>query len=105
MFIGIYKLDGKEYFSIYYDNISGWNTWYNETFSPDTKDIDILRFKIHGKNYQEQKASAEELAIRYQTEFAGYSWSYSELMEINEYFEKIGKKYGLLKEFRENGII
>lgn len=31
--------------------------------------------------------------------------SYSELVEAQAYFEKQGKRYGLLREFRENGII
>ena len=30
--------------------------------------------------------------------------SYAELAEIGDYFYKYGKRYGLLKEFRENGI-
>lgn len=29
---------------------------------------------------------------------------YSELAEIGEQFYKLGKRYGLLMEFRENGI-
>ena len=30
--------------------------------------------------------------------------SYSELAEVGERFYTLGKRYGLLKEFRENGI-
>lgn len=30
--------------------------------------------------------------------------SYSELAEVGERFYMLGKRYGLLKEFRENGI-
>ena len=101
MFIGVYELESEKHFDLYYD----WNIWNSETFSPDTKDIELLEFKIHGKNYQEQKASAQDLAIQWQTRFSMYSWSYSELMEISDYFQKIGKRYGLLEEFRENCIL
>jgi len=31
--------------------------------------------------------------------------SYYEIITISEHFEKVGKKFGLLDEFRENGII
>lgn len=105
MFIGVYTLENKKYFSLYYDNIHGWNAWHSETFSPKIKDIKMLRFKIHGKTYQEKKASAQELAIRWQTIFSGYSWSYSEIIEITDYFQKIGKRYGLLEEFKNNCIL
>lgn len=30
---------------------------------------------------------------------------FGELYEFGAYFERLGKRYGLLKEFRENGII
>lgn len=33
------------------------------------------------------------------------NWSYSELSEIQSFFEANGKRYGLIKEFTENGII
>lgn len=105
MFIGVYTLENKEYFNLYNDNTNGWNAWHSETFSPEVENIKMLMFKITGKTYQEKKASAQELAIEWQTQFTGYSWSYSEIMEIDEYFYKIGKRYGLLKEFRENAII
>lgn len=33
------------------------------------------------------------------------TWSYDGLYDAQQYFEKMGKRYGLLEEFRENGII
>ena len=50
------------------------------------------------------KTSLEDLAKEWQGQFASYNWSYGELMEIGEYFNKNGKRYGLLREFKENGI-
>lgn len=106
MFIGVYTLDNyntTEY-SIYYKNNNGYKAWYNDTFSPNTEIIGVLDFTIKGNNYKERKASAEDLAIEYQLHYSQYPWSYGELAEITDYFYRVGKKYGLLGVFKENGI-
>jgi hypothetical protein len=53
------------------------------------------------------KDEAREYAIRWQswinsTEEKIYQ---SDLAEWGDYFEKLGRKFGLLREFKENGII
>ena len=103
MFIGYYKLDGEEHFDIYYDgnDISLWN---KRTFSPTCEDIMTLDFTIKGKNYQERKSCLQDIAIDYSNHFASLSWSYGELAEIVDFFYENGKRYGLLKEFKENGV-
>ena len=101
MFIGYYIEDNQENFNIYYN----WETWHRETFSPLIKNINILKFEISGKTYQERKNNLIELAKKWQNEFAWLSWSYGELNEILTYFYNNAKKYGLVKEFAENGII
>ncbi len=56
--------------------------------------------------YAESKAKAIEKAMEYQSSYAeGKQYSYGELADIQRRFEKLGKRYGLLREFRENGII
>lgn len=50
------------------------------------------------------KAAAREEAIEWQNNECGHNISYGELYEIGEHFYNIGKRYGLLREFRENGI-
>ena len=104
MFIGKYELDNKEYFNIYYKNKDGYKLWNSDTFSPNTKNIEILDFKISGKNYREKQASLEDLAKEWQLYFCDFNWSYGELMIIQTYFYENAKRYGLLREFRENGI-
>ena len=104
MFIGVYKLEGEEHFAIYYKCKEGYNAWHSDTFSPLCKDIEILDFKISGKTYRERQASLEDLAKDWQNWFAGLEWSYGELAEIGNYFYENGKRYGLLKEFKENCI-
>ena len=103
MFLGKYTIDNKQYNYIYYGH-DGWMLYHKDTFSPDTKDIDTLLFKIGGKTYEERKNNLQSLAIDYSNNFAGLPWSYGELAEIGDFFYRNGKKYGLLKEFHENGI-
>ena len=56
--------------------------------------------------YERKKARIIDEAIQFQNSFTeGKNWSYGELAEIQDYFEKQAKRYGLVREFRENGII
>lgn len=55
--------------------------------------------------YQIKKYEAREEAINWQFEASEKNYSYGELAEIESYFYKMGKRYGLLKEFKENAII
>ena len=60
---------------------------------------------VSGKSYHERKADLKEKAIEWSNNQGSYPrWSYSELGEIQDFFERNGKRYGLLKEFRENAI-
>ncbi len=57
------------------------------------------------KTYQERKAKAEQEAIEWQLDFMNHNYSYGELAYFSSYFEKLAKRYGLITEFKENGII
>ena len=50
------------------------------------------------------KEKARDQAIETQTIISDNNFSYYELMVISEHIEKTGKKFGLLDEFKENGI-
>lgn len=54
--------------------------------------------------YQQRKEAARQEAIDWQLEDGDYPYSYGGLAIIGEYFYKLGKRFGLLREFRENGI-
>ena len=61
---------------------------------------------ISGKNYQEKKADLRNKAIEYQNTYYDFcNYSYGELSDIQTFFEKAGRRYGLLTEFTDNGII
>ena len=58
-------------------------------------------------NYQKRKEALRERAINFQQgygEFAKMNYSWGEIQKWQSYFEKQGRKYGLLTEFHENGI-
>lgn len=55
--------------------------------------------------YQQGKERARDCAIEWQLDFENHNYSYGELAEFGEYFRRLGKRYGLLREFHENGIL
>ena len=66
-----------------------------------------LPFEIHGSSYKERKESLRELAIDFQLNNDGETdvqLGYSEIGAAAEFFERAGRRYGLLREFRENCI-
>lgn len=54
--------------------------------------------------YAERKENARQIAIDWQLNDSDYPYSYEGLAIIGEYFYKLGKRFGLLREFRENAI-
>lgn len=55
--------------------------------------------------YQKRKAQAIATAQEWQQEASNTAQSYGELLTAQAYFSKMAKRYGLIKEFRENGIL
>ena len=56
------------------------------------------------KTYAERKEAARQEAIDWQLDFGNHNYSWGELVDYQDYFRSLGKRYGLLKEFKENGI-
>ena len=61
-------------------------------------------FEHSPKSYKDKQATLRNFAIMWQSNFGDYNYSYSELANWGDFFEEYGKKYGLLREFRENAI-
>ena len=99
MFFAKYSINGQEQTGLYYD----WEQFHKDTFSPDTEIITLIEFKVHGKDYQSRKAFVENTAIEWSNaDVEGIS--YSELQCIGLWFEKMGLRFGLIKDFEENGL-
>ena len=56
-------------------------------------------------SYQNAKENARQEAIDWQAGFQDNNYSYGELAEWQDYFTKKARRYGLVQEFKENGII
>lgn len=57
------------------------------------------------KTYQGKKEAARQQAINWQLWAGEQSLSYGELADWMAHFERLGRRYGLLQEFRENAIL
>lgn len=55
--------------------------------------------------YRKLQERAREKAVEWQSDFDNHNYSYDELIYWQSYFEKLGRRYGLVREFRDNCII
>lgn len=55
--------------------------------------------------YQHRKEIARQRAIDWQMNFCNKNYSYSEIAEFYDKFSRLARRYGLIKEFKENCII
>lgn len=66
----------------------------------------IEKREWNGKpGYNGKKEVARAIAIEWQNNFADRDYSYLELNGWQSFFEEIGARFGLLREYKENGII
>lgn len=54
--------------------------------------------------YQKAKARAREMAQEFSSEISEMNPSWWDICDAQDRYEKLGRRYGLLREFRENGI-
>lgn len=54
--------------------------------------------------YADGKERARNEAIEWSLTFCEHNYSYGELAVWSDYFTRLGKKYGLMREFHENAI-
>ncbi len=85
---------------------SDYSEMFAATFEPlpDNEVSIVIDFTVRGVDYHEAKANARQIAIDTFYNIAP-DLSYSEICDIAAELERLGKRYGLLKEFRENGLI
>lgn len=87
----------------YMATFTSWSEYHTATFSPLIDVLFITDFKVKGKTYADRKEFVRNIAIDYSNNGAfGLSWG--EVAMISDMFYKLGKRYGLLKEFKENCI-
>ena len=78
-------------------------TWtHNFVVESRSQYLTVKREKLTA--YEKAKTALREFAMNWQYDFERFTWFYSEICEYESFFRKYGKKYGLLREFQENGI-
>ena len=80
---------------------------YVHDYENDKNCLKFIPFRINGKNYAEKQGSLRDIAIDFQyaiSEHSDYQLSMHECACVSNWFERNGKRYGLLREFRENAI-
>ncbi len=79
----------------------------SEDYGIDDDNIILyLPLKVSGRTYTERQSDLHDKAVEWSNTLGAYpAWSYGELGDIQSFFEQAGRRYGLIKEFRENGII
>ena len=100
MFYAKLKQDGKETGVLYED----FQDYISDTFSPEVETMVIIPFTVHGSSYAERRANVRETAIDFQAANDCGGLYQSDYGLIGDWFEKMGKRYGLLKELRENCV-
>lgn len=55
--------------------------------------------------YQRRKDAARAQAIKWQADFSDRSIPWAAIAAEQRHFEQLARRYGLLREFRENAII
>lgn len=64
----------------------------------------VIGRKTPVKGYRENQDFIRTIAIEWQNNSSDYNYSYMDFAKWSDFFREYGKRYGLLKEFRENGI-
>ena len=100
MFFAKYVIDGKEKSELYFDH----QKFVSDTFNPMTEIVTLIDFTVHGKTYQERKASVKNIAIDWSNSGDTSGLFMDDLWFLSLWFEKNGKRYGFLEEFTENGL-
>ena len=62
-------------------------------------------FQVPRVNWVESKQDARDIAIQWQQWQAEQALSWDDMAFYEDYFYRLARKNGLIKEFRENGII
>ena len=95
-----YIKDGKQESRLFYS----FESYHAETFNPETVIQSLIDFSVSGKSYAERKSCLMDKAVGFSTENKP-GISYGELAEISAWFTRQARRFGMLREFAENGII
>lgn len=100
MFYAKYRdINGEEVAKLY----DRGEDYARDMFSPLVEPLTVIDFSVKGKNYRERQSSVETTARDFQAADIGGLFM-SDYARIGDWFSTQGKRYGLIKEFRENAV-
>ena len=79
--------------------------YYYTQLSEQTFTADGLRQWNGSRTYTGKREVLKDFAVQWQLAFSRFNYSQDDLIGWANFFGEYGKKYGLLREFKENGII
>ena len=94
-------------FAVIDDTASIFGTWpeyHAATFSPDCTVAACIPLQLHGSTYAARRESLRTIVQDIQRADNG-GMSYSEAADMAEWLNTNARRYGLVNEFRDNGII
>lgn len=103
-FAAFQTIDHAPQAAIYHETPGGYAEYHRDTWNPETEIITCFRLNVSGRSYKERKRNLREKALEYSSAAALVNLSYGELATLQDFFENAGRKYGLIREFRENAI-
>ena len=68
------------------------------------RDFQVIEERKPTKTYFDKKVRLRGFAIDFQLGFSDWCYFWGDIIDWRIFFEEYGGKYGLLREFRENGI-
>lgn len=88
--------------------VTTWADYLTETFSPDAETLCFIPLSTHGKTYAERKQSIRETAVSLSYELAAdadLDLAYSEYVSLCDFFTDAARRFGMLAELVESGIL
>lgn len=101
MLLAKINYDGAEETRLFWD----YEHLQTHLFDPDNFLMYCMDFRIKGKTYMECKHNAIDKGVQYSLLMSDFKGGYSNLIILQDRMYIIAKRYGLLKEFKKNGVI
>lgn len=91
----------KEFFRM----MKKYNPMQIGRFTFECSEVCDTDYRYYGlTSYAENQEALRNIAIEWQYNFEEMNYSWGDLSEWQDFFTEYGRKYGLMREFKENAI-
>ena len=99
--LAVININGDDEMKVYYS----FEELHKDLFCPDDFLVWMTDFKIKGATYAERKQFARDIGINISNYRSVETLTFTDAINVAEQLDTIAKRYGLVEEFRENGLI